>query len=371
MVYYLLTLHFIWWPQWSGVVTTPLMLATGRAFGDYARESSRSPIHDIYWAEKGEVGGGAHFIYQFPDSDTKLEGIFLIAHACTHSAYDFWPNQIECPQCIGLSEEVAVVNVALASGFMVVAVSSSDRKSGCWGGEKDVQLVSSVLNYLPATHKELVSLPIISYGCSSGGAFAWRYAQHGRISAVIVQVMSLTIRSNMWAITHPIPVVFNTMSKDKHTTNAMRANAKDLQNFYDEYFHHQNIKKHASDIIVVKDCLSIPVTASYLTNRLFFVNLSYSEAEVIIAVLKIHGFVHNTTNYLVKDPTKISNDWRSALQNTVMSKVVLEKRSIVLTPGRSPLAKALHRCWAFHEYCSDFLIEDIAFIRGYNVSIVL
>ena len=37
-----------------------------------------------------------------------------------------------------------------------------------------------------------------------------------------------------------------------------------------------------------------------------------------------------------------------------------------LTPGISPLAKALHRAWAMHEYCSETVNHSLNFFEGKN-----
>ena len=301
-----------------------------------------------------------HFIYQLPNKHAPILGIFFIAHACTHSAYDFWPRQLMCPHCVGLSEEVAVADKALNAGYLVVVVTSRDRRSGCWGNKEDTKQVSDVLDFLQTTHTQVSALPVLAYGCSSGGAFAWRFAQQGQIAGVIIQVMSVSIRPNLWAAKHPFPVVFNAMPKDKDTTEAMHNNADSLINLYATYF--GNVTA-ASELIVVKDCTALPVTISYLMNRLYYINISIIDAEAIIRVLKQSGYLDNLTNLLLKDPTNIQNDWRSILQRDPKTNSILAKRSIILTKGKSPLAKALHRCWAFHEYCSDYLTDDLAWFK--------
>ena len=307
---------------------------------------------------------GTHFIYQFPSNEIALKGIFLIAHACTHSAYDFWPLQTGCQHCIGLAEEVAIVRCALSSGYLVVAVSSHDRKSGCWGGKVDIKRVSAVLDHLQAMYLVGVVLPTFAYGCSSGGAFVWNLAQKRSVSGIIIQVMPVQVNAQLRMSQHPIPVVFNSMPRDKETSKAMRGSALKLKILYTEFFFSES---KASEYINFKECNPIPVDVEYLTNRLRHTNISRIDAEAIISVLKQAGYVDLNSSYLVKDPTLLHNDWRTELKKHPKTSNLLKARSIILTRGKSPLAKALHRCWAFHEYCSDYLKDDLLWLDEFPV----
>mmetsp|Transcript_7894 Transcript_7894/g.13311 ORF Transcript_7894/g.13311 Transcript_7894/m.13311 type:complete len:158 (+) Transcript_7894:2-475(+) len=152
------------------------------------------------------------------------------------------------------------------------------------------------------------------------------------------------------------------MPRDSRTASGMLANSQALQRLYSLYFDNNT---QGASMITVKDCLPIPVTVEYLTSRLHYLNITSSDAEDIIFVLKAKGFIDNSDNFLLKDPTDRFNDWRSALQRDSRSKAVLQSREIVLTPGKSALAKALHRCWAFHEYCSDYLEDNIRWLNDF------
>lgn len=110
--------------------------------------------------------------------------IFFLAHGCDHSATDFWPQseirmgrhigvRTGCPRCIGLPEEMAIVNSALKANMFVVAISSRSR---CWslggGTTGDGDRVGRVLRHL--IKRELpkgAKLPLYAFGASSGGSF--------------------------------------------------------------------------------------------------------------------------------------------------------------------------------------------------------
>ena len=76
------------------------------------------------------------------------KGIVLLLHACTHSALKFFSSSPStCPNCVGLSEELRIVRLVIASGYIPVAISSIDRKSGCWSAARDVVRIEAVLKH--------------------------------------------------------------------------------------------------------------------------------------------------------------------------------------------------------------------------------
>lgn len=44
-------------------------------------------------------------------------GTVFFAHGCAHAARDFWPPSPACPDCLGLPEEMAQAQQALARGY--------------------------------------------------------------------------------------------------------------------------------------------------------------------------------------------------------------------------------------------------------------
>ena len=53
----------------------------------------------------------------------------------------------------------------------------------------------------------------------------------------------------------------------------------------------------------------------------------------------------------------------STTTTTTKSNNVLLWGTFDLTPGMSPLAKALHRAWAMHEYCSESISPALDFFE--------
>lgn len=61
-----------------------------------------------------ETMRGHEVLYQVPE---KTRATLFIAHGCSHAAHDWWPPSAACPQCLGLPEEVAQTQQALARGY--------------------------------------------------------------------------------------------------------------------------------------------------------------------------------------------------------------------------------------------------------------
>ena len=106
-------------------------------------------------------------VYQAPASTPR--GVLLILHGCSHRATDAWPKSDACPECTGLPIETRVVASALARNWAVAAVTSHNRRSGCWS-QRDVDRIAKATGYVrritnagPAT---------VSLGASSGGSIA-------------------------------------------------------------------------------------------------------------------------------------------------------------------------------------------------------
>ena len=106
-------------------------------------------------------------VYQAPASTPR--GVLLILHGCSHRATDAWPKSEKCPECTGLPIETRVVAAALTRNWAVAAVTSHNRRSGCWS-QRDIERIGKATGYVrrvtnagPAT---------VSLGASSGGSIA-------------------------------------------------------------------------------------------------------------------------------------------------------------------------------------------------------
>lgn len=283
-------------------------------------------------------------------------GLFFIAHACTHSAKDFWVSNFQCPDCVGLSEEVKVVRRALEKKYVVMAVSSADRRSGCWSGP-DVARVQFALKLMLQRHNLTRGRhPIISFGASSGGSFVWGQILRKEVDGGLIQIMSVDSKRYKGTV----PVVLSSMPRDVHTAKAMQKNVEDMSLLYPS-----NVR--------YEECFPLPVDTSYLMSNV--PRLRQEQAAFVVEVLIKHSHLEWTTTplqvnstqtfgwFFKKDPTQ--SNWRDALQSEAQNSSYSNKllQGLVLTKGRSPLAKSLHRAWAFHEYCADNIQSDISWVE--------
>ncbi len=87
-----------------------------------------------------------------------------------------WLPSPTCPSCLGLPEEMRIRRAGLQHGLIVVAVTSADRRSGCWdaklnaGESGDGTAVAAILGEV-AGREGVTGMPVYALGASSGGAF--------------------------------------------------------------------------------------------------------------------------------------------------------------------------------------------------------
>ena len=142
-------------------------------------------------------------VYQAPAAP---RGVLLILHGCSHRATDAWPKSDKCPECTGLPIETRVVASALARYWAVAAVTSHNRRSGCWS-QRDIARIGKATGYVrrvtnagPAT---------VSLGASSGGSIAVLVPN---AVACVAQIMASPLELDA---RHP-PVRFVHMARDTH-----------------------------------------------------------------------------------------------------------------------------------------------------------
>jgi hypothetical protein len=276
------------------------------------------------------------------------KGIVFLLHACTHSALKFFsPSPSACPNCMGLSEELRITRITIERGYIPVAVSCVDRKSGCWSIMRDVVRIEAVLKHdIVRAFLTEGSSSVFAIGASSGGAFAAELATRGIVDAALVMVMSLSDGVTGKLRTSPKPIYFAPMPRDKGMTKMVFKNYHDL--------------KSVKDFIVLDtaNCGSLPVTTGYLIQRV--PGMTADAGDELISLLKMAGHI-DSSNMMKVDPTH--SEWRNIV-SPLNSTHWLNK--FYLKPGCSPLAKALHRAWAFHEYCSEAVFPALTFFEQFK-----
>ncbi|KAG7351865.1 hypothetical protein IV203_007913 [Nitzschia inconspicua] len=308
------------------------------------------------------------------------KGIVFLLHGCTHNSYKFFSPTQNCAKCVGLSEELQMSRWVLEQGYIALAVTSYDRKSGCWGNVNDTRRIRKALHeFIHTTHPELfkgnnAQPKIIAVGASSGGAMAGRLLAAGMVDAALVMVMGLpqklleTLLEKQRDPTATMKHLYLApMVKDEGTAKTCRSNYQFLS---------QHIQQHPTTKLQVMldetSCQPLPVTTEYLWSRV--PGMTKEAAQILVDTLVEAQHVDPTTKLLVLDPTQSlwrdvvtaknqnipasllqTENWNQKNAVPIPSQTQLLWERFDLTPGRSPLAKALHRAWAFHEYCSESL----------------
>ena len=202
---------------------------------------------------------------------------------------------------------------------------------------------------------------VYAMGASSGGAFAAQLLTSRIVKGALVMVMSLSedrIRhiENVHVVRRDrFKLYLAPMPRDKSTLRHV------IQNYHDLYNVHEYVKLDDTS------CVALPVTTEYLMQRV--VGMTFHLGERLISKLKVAGHIDDETNMLLKDPTR--SNWRDVITITTPLSSSGEERTNTthwlgiydLRPGISPLAKALHRAWAFHEYCSEVVVPALQFFE--------
>lgn len=339
-------------------------------------ESGAKPVFGTHKIVKGGDGRSTEVVYALPleanNNKHEIKGIALLLHGCSHSALKFFSKDASvCPTCIGLSEELRIANILLQQQTLaVMAVTSQDRSRGCWAGN-DTPHIQDALQYLCRdvlllSDARTTVLPVLAFGASSGGRFAAQLAvgQQQIVDAAMVGVMSLgpnlVEQWNNLDDTKKPPIYLAPMPRDKGTTASATQDYESMAHGKttagDKNAHYAGTNPVLLDTTT---CVPFPVTASLLHKHV--PHMTVLMADMIVKALVVRGHLESgvSSGYLLKDPTK--TNWRNILKAQCESQGCLVNQP--LGPGISPLAKALHRAWAYHEYCSEATTNALEFFQ--------
>ena len=291
------------------------------------------------------------------NTTTPPRGIVLLLHACSHSAFKFFSPSKRCTNCVGLSEELRIARLVIEEGYIPIAVSSIDRVRGCWSMKQDMPRIESVLKYwreeeIQQYDHVVNNNNIFAIGASSGGAFAAELLTRDVVQGALVMVMSLSnnVMQKMKRKQTQKPIYLAPMPRDANTMQHVIQNYKECDSIMKEYI-----------VLDKSSCDSLPVTIEYLIQRV--PGMTVQMGNELIQQLKQATHIDTISNMLIVDPTK--SKWRDIITSTTKNKTHWMD-IFDLTPGYSPLAKALHRAWAFHEYCSEVVVPALRFFESHN-----
>ena len=144
--------------------------------------------------QKFRAEGRSHY-YQIP---VNPKGTLFVLPGCARWGPGFWPyNKTACPECVGLTEDVAHTKQALSRGYAVLVgwpVDLAYPGQLCWSAKDDGPTITSILEGFVAKHG-LAKKPVYVLGASSGGSVAQKLSamlaskrSHLQISGVLVEV---------------------------------------------------------------------------------------------------------------------------------------------------------------------------------------
>jgi hypothetical protein len=167
------------------------------------------------------------------------------------------------------------------------------------------------------------------------------------IEGALVMVMQLSNNVVNKIQTDPFPMYLAPMPRDKNRMKQVEQNYRDVD----------SVKEYV--VLDRTTCDSLPVTPTYLVQRV--PGMTIDAAKEMISQLKPGGHIDSSSNMLLIDPTK--SDWRNIISPHNSTHWLGQ---FELKPGYSPLAKALHRAWAFHEYCSEAVVPALRFFEEHR-----
>jgi hypothetical protein len=228
----------------------------------------------------GEEYVESYFV--FPRKDPRTKHLLLAFHGCTHSGLDWFR----------LPEEIQIVKQALKFQFAIIAFSSSDRFSGCWSPDEDLQAISHAYKDFIVKKQHLFAadeLSVFAVGASSGGTFVSMlpmmipgvkgiYIQIGRPMIDIVK---------LWSKPIPQHIELLYMTKDPGLRRTYEEFAKEVKSFAGK----------SSQMIEINHFESQPcaITKERLLERLYDVNNEL--VEEIIEHLKNDYVLDRDTNF--------------------------------------------------------------------------
>lgn len=297
--------------------------------------SSLAKIPNVH--AKREIIHGVDVLFAEPPDD-KVKGLFFVAHGCSHSNTDWF---VGCEGCIGLPEERAIVQIGLDHGLVVVAVSSSDRVSKCWGAS-DIEPVGRVLQELSKRYQPAGSdaFRIFAFGASSGGSFVSGLATPLKerfglpLSGFLSQIAARQTDESA------LCQVYITMNGDKRTD----ANAQEL------------VRQATSSTIPARHIRvpPQPIRPTYFATRI--PEITAADSSKMAASLQDAGLL-DENGYLLESPRR--SNWRDALKTTTPIISAVENDSLVA--DASPISEVMNVADGMHEMTRDGVKEALEF----------
>jgi hypothetical protein len=234
-----------------------------------------------------ETFNGTEYVYQMPESSPK--GIVFLAHGCSHSSTDFFPQSEKCKKCIGLPIELSITSEVLNRNMIPIAISSINRENKCWNYRDKNSFLDVMEEFYRSKLKK--TIPLYLFGASSGGRFVGMMGRVAHsyelpISGIIIEI------SNFLASTviNPFPIVFIHMPKDEILADHISSTLSRLRTLQVPFREYKVMPK--------------AIHSEYFA----FQNvLSTADSKLLVSALKSNVYL-TSDDYLVDDPRR--SNWR-------------------------------------------------------------
>jgi len=271
---------------------------------------------------------------------TPPKGALLVLHGCHHSARDWFANNTKCESCRGLAQEMSITRMALARGYVVIAVSSFGT---CWSESADVPRVEQVLNVF-FNETALTNLPLYAFGASSGGSFVGLLPQLQlpvKPSGLIIQIapgptLEHTPRSELSK--YP-PTVFSHMPRDSRTGEFIGQSIGDFKK---------------AGVLVKESPLRERIINDDYFYRESFGKISEEESASITGVLRSFNML-DANGKLTEDPRSFDDDHVDVLKRH-------SPEWDSLLPDQSDIRELLNVAYATHELSAETFARDFRWL---------
>lgn len=213
------------------LLAAAVMLAAFGAASALLKDYEKEFNWDLWYGDLNPISNHKYnhdYWFQVPD---KPRGAVLFAHGCVHSGYNYWPQSEACPECRGLPEEMSHTLQALRRGYAVIAISSMDRKTGCFSFWDDCFNVADIVQEW-RDEWGLDHLPLYGFGVSAGGAFLLKLPRYMKLDGVVSEALGIDPASGGYRDVpgqYP-PAMFFSMQRDDRQRELILRNQEIIQN---------------------------------------------------------------------------------------------------------------------------------------------
>ncbi|KAI7840034.1 hypothetical protein COHA_006240 [Chlorella ohadii] len=314
-------------------------------YGDLKPHKDHKFRHD-YW-------------YQVP-KNPRATVVFI--HGCAHSGYNYWPQSEECDECRGLPEEMSHVLQALRRNYAVIAISSLDRKTGCFNYWEDFMDVKQIVE---GWRKEwgMEDLPLYGVGISAGSAFLLKMPRYLRFDGLVSEALGVDPKSGGFDVVlgkYP-PTVFVSMQRDQKQKEFIAQDVK-------------IINKIGGPTKVVK-VFSRKIYPTYFSDRSPYYISETLSAKIYQGLLQIR-MIDQQGNVL-EDPRYTDRPWLKQLQKAVLELAkdqteAYNGHTIPQFPEKGEdvnlagVWELVNLAYAEHEIISDYITASFMWFEGGN-----